>query len=332
MLLFLFYCFQKKKYMGKCSFSFDFVRFCVKILYTISSIQEERAMISVFDVDKLRELLRDFYAITGVRITVFDESLRELVAYPAQVAPYCALIRNSAEGLKACMDCDRQACKNAAEKKKTHVYRCHAGLTEAVTPLYEGDMLIGFLFFGHVFPYASHEEGWAEIKRHCAALPIDWEKLREAVLQAKPMQEDYVRSAAHILHAVASYLILERMATLKEDLLEVRLDTYISKHYTEPLDAARLSQAMGIGKTQLYALTKKLYRQGTAARIRELRMAKARSLLREQRQLPLVEVAWQCGYLDYNYFFTVFKREVGCTPREWRNAAESPESPVPGVG
>ena len=63
----------------------------------------------------------------------------------------------------------------------------------------------------------------------------------------------------------------------------------------------------------------KLYQQGMAKRIRELRMEKAKSLLREQRDLPLAEVAWQCGYQDYNYFFTVFKREVGCTPKEWRN-------------
>ena len=279
-------------------------------------------MISVFDVEKLQKLLKDFFSITGIRITVFDDSMRELVAYPMQVAPYCALIRESAEGLTACRHCDQQACRAAAEKKKTHIYRCHAGLTEAVTPLYGNNILIGFLLFGHVFPYANHEEGWQEIQRRCAALPVDMEKLHAAILQAAPVQEAYVRSAAHILHAVASYLILEHMATLREDLLEVRLDTYIAKHYVEPLDAARLSRILGIGKTQLYALTKKLYQQGMAARIRELRMEKAKSLLRERRDMSLAEVAWQCGYQDYNYFFTVFRREVGCTPREWRNGSD----------
>ena len=259
-------------------------------------------MISVFDEEKLQKLLRDFYAITGIRITVFDDSMRELVAYPMQAAPYCGLIRESTEGLKACMDCDRQACMAAAKIKKTHIYHCHAGLTEAVTPLYGNNILIGFLLFGQVFPYANHEEGWLEIKRRCASLPLDLEKLHEALLQAVPVSEEYVSSAAHILHAVASYLILERMAALREDLLEVRLDTYIANHYTEPLDAARISKAMGIGKTQLYSLTKKLYQQGMASRIRKLRMEKAKSLLREQKDLPLAEVAWQCGYQDYNYF------------------------------
>ena len=132
------------------------------------------------------------------------------------------------------------------------------------------------------------------------------------------LEEHYVRSAAHILHAVASYLILERMASLQEDLLAARLDTYISGHFTEHLNAAKLAGILGIGKTQLYELSHRLYNQGTAARVRELRMEKAKELLSEQKQLSLVEIATQCGYHDYNYFFTVFSREVGCTPSQWR--------------
>ena len=281
-------------------------------------------MISVFDVEKLRELLKDFYAISHIRTTVFDENMRELVAYPPKVPPYCAVIRESPEGLEACMDCDRRACREAQKKHRTHIYRCHAGLTEAVTPLYVGEMLAGYLLFGHVFPYAGHEEGWEEVRERVKTLPVDAARLRSAVFQAQPMQETYVHAAAHILHAVATYLILERMATLKEDMLEVRLDAYISAHFAEPVDASDAAEALGIGKTQLYALSRKLYGKGIAERIRELRMEKARSLLREKTRLPLAEVAWQCGYPDYNYFFSVFRREVGCTPRQWRLGQESP--------
>jgi AraC-like DNA-binding protein len=117
---------------------------------------------------------------------------------------------------------------------------------------------------------------------------------------------------------VASYLILERMATLKEDMLAVRLDAYLSAHFTEHLNAVKIAEALGVGKTQLYELSQKLYSKGTAARVRELRMEKAKELLKGQKQLPLSEVAALCGYHDYNYFFTVFSREVGMTPGEWR--------------
>ena len=276
------------------------------------------AVISVFDINKLRSLLKDFYQVSRIRITVFDENLNELVAYPEQVAPWCAVIRESTRGMLACQACDREGCKAAEQKKKTHIYRCHAGLTEAATPLYMGDVLIGYLIFGHVFPYRNHEEGLADILSNCEGCGIDREKLREAIRQAVPLSEEYVRSAAHILHAVATYLIRERMATLKEDLLEVRLDSFISAHYTEPLNSAMLAEKLGIGKTQLYSLTKKLYQQGLAAHIRTLRMEKAKALLQVQPGIPLAEIAWQCGFPDYNYFFTVFKREVGCTPAGWR--------------
>ena len=62
-----------------------------------------------------------------------------------------------------------------------------------------------------------------------------------------------------------------------------------------------------------------LYGCGIAEKIRSLRMEKAKELLSMQKQLPLAEVAALCGYHDYNYFITVFSREVGCSPGEWRS-------------
>ena len=66
-------------------------------------------MITVFDLEKLENLLRDFYKITQIRITVFDADLNELVSYPQSVAPYCKVIRSTAKGLQACVECDRRA-------------------------------------------------------------------------------------------------------------------------------------------------------------------------------------------------------------------------------
>lgn len=277
-------------------------------------------MISIFDLEKLDDVLKDFYNISQIRITVFDENLTELISYPREVAPYCNVIRQSLEGLEACMDCDRCACKMAANIHRTHIYRCHAGLTEAVTPLYIGDVLIGYLLFGHVFSYPSHEEGWAVIQRLCASLPVDKDVLHDTVFEAIPIEESYIRSAARILHAVASYLSLEHMATLNENLLAVRLDSYLSAHFTEKLNAVQLSKHLNIGKTQLYELSHRLYGCGTAERIRTLRMNKAKELMLYNPDLPLSEVAFCCGYSDYNYFITVFTRENGLPPGAWRNA------------
>lgn len=275
-------------------------------------------MISIFDLEKLSGLLKDFYEISHIRITVFDENLTELVSYPERVAPYCAVIRGTSKGFDACMACDRQACEKAAKKHSTYIYRCHAGLTEAVTPLYVGDVLVGYILFGHVFSYPSHEEGWAVVEQRCADLRVNMRMLKDTIFSAALIEENYIRSAAQILHAVASYLILERMATLKEDLLAARLDAYLSAHYSEKIKAPMIAEYLGIGKTQLYELSKQLYGCGIAERIRALRMEKAKALLREQKKLTLSEIAALCGYSDYNYFITVFSRETGWSPGDFR--------------
>lgn len=44
-------------------------------------------MISVFDIQKLRGFLRDFYALTQIRIMVYDDQFRELCAYPEERSP-----------------------------------------------------------------------------------------------------------------------------------------------------------------------------------------------------------------------------------------------------
>ncbi len=279
-------------------------------------------MISIFDLEKLRGLMKDFYAISHIRITVFDENLTELVSYPEKVAPYCAVIRGTSRGFDACMLCDRQACQKAAKKHTTYIYKCHAGLTEAATPLYVGDVLVGYLLFGHVFSYSSHEKGWSVIEQCCRPYHVNERMLKEAIFDAPLIREDYIRSAAQILHAVASFLIMERMATLNEDLPAVRLDSYLAAHFTEDLNAAMICEYLGIGKTQLYDISRQLYGCGIAEKLRSLRIEKAKTLLTDHKELSLAEIASQCGYHDYNYFIAVFSRETGISPGAYRKAAK----------
>lgn len=275
-------------------------------------------MVSLFDIEKLTSLIRDFYQITNIRTTVFDENLNELVSYPRRVAPYCEVIRSSHCGLEACVSSDRNACRVAAEKRGTVVYRCHAGFTEAVTPLFIGDILVGYLLFGHVFSYASPEDGWNAVEKNTRSLQVNKQILKDAVMDAKYMPEETVRSAAHILRAVASYLILEHMASLRQDRIAVKLDSYLTSHFAEKINVNSLCDALHIGKTQLYKLSHQLYGCGITQRIRFLRIALAKKLLADPENYTLSEISDRCGYGDYNYFIAVFSKETGCAPNAWR--------------
>ena len=275
-------------------------------------------MISVFDLNKLRSVLKDFYQISRIRITVFDENLQELCAYPESIPAFCKIIRSCETGKSACARCDKAACEKAARERKTQIYRCHAGLTEAVTPLIVHDVLVGYLFFGHVFAYSDYESGWEEIQRCCHSLPLDRKALRAACMERPRIEYDYVLSATQILLAVASYLVMERMATLQTDPLAVQIDEYLSEHFTERLRAPDLCQHFRIGKTQLYKLSRQLYGCGISTHVRDMRVKLAKELLTERPDLSLADIAVQCGYRDYNYFINVFTQAAGISPGAFR--------------
>lgn len=275
-------------------------------------------MVSVFNLEQLQSLMKDFYAIAGIRITVFDKDLRELVSYPERCPDFCNRIRATREGSAACIRCDREACARAARQNGTYLYRCHAGLTEAIVPLYVGNVLVGYLLFGHVFPYDSLETGWEVIRERCKKYPVDLEKLKVSCAALPRVSREYVRSAARILHATASYLVLERMATLQPDSAAARLDEYLEAHYTENLTVQSLCQELGIGRTRLYKLAEQLYGCGISQQVRKLRMERARKLLLDRPDLSITQIAAECGYSDYNYFIAVFSRTWGTPPNQFR--------------
>lgn len=275
-------------------------------------------MISTFNMSKLNSLLRDFYTLTQIRITIFDETFKELAAYPEHIAPFCQIIRTDAEAEAACRRCDAYACKTASTRHTPYVYRCHAGLSEAISPIYMGNIVIGYLLFGHIMAYPSHEEGWERIWPLCQKYRLDKNKLYEACLERPLITEEYILSASHILQAVASYLCMERMVTLRQKDLPVQIDEYIMQHYTEDIDVKSICEHFNIGKTTLYELASQNYGKGIAEHIRTLRIEKAKTLLIDYPDMTISEIASACGFLDYNYFITIFKRIVGMPPKKYR--------------
>lgn len=274
-------------------------------------------MISSFDLTKLQSLLKDFHELTHIRITVFDDSFHELASYPEQIATFCQIIRSTPTGAEKCHLCDKSACLTASKQRTAHIYRCHAGLTECITPIILGNIVIGYLLFGHVFSYSSHEDGWKQIQQNCISYPINMSSLKAACDSLPLIEEDYITSASHIMQAVGSFLCMERMVSLRQQELPVKIDAYIQEHFTEKLDAPQIARHFGIGKTKLYEIAKESYGVGIAEYIRSLRIKKAKQLLKEQPDLSLAEIAAECGFSDYNYFITVFKRDVGLSPKNY---------------
>ena len=130
--------------------------------------------------------------------------------------------------------------------------------------------------------------------------------------------EETILAASRILMAVTSWLCIDQMISLRRQELPVQLDDYIEKNLDRPLDTELLCAHFHIGKTALYKISREYYGEGIAEHIRRRRIERARRLLTENENLSIREISEQCGFTDYNYFITVFKKYCGESPARYR--------------
>ncbi len=66
-----------------------------------------------------------------------------------------------------------------------------------------------------------------------------------------------------------------------------------------------------------------VYDMGVSEYILVLRMQKAKQLLSDGEHIA--DVAAACGFSDYNYFFKVFRKRCGMTPKQFQDSARPEE-------
>ena len=271
----------------------------------------------IFDLEKIQSLLTDFNAITDFHVSLFNDELEAIGGCQSAQSP-CDPIRGCREGLAACCACDRAAFQAAAKQNAPYIYRCHAGLTEAVAPIFLEGRLIGYLVFGRILSYASYEEAWQSVSARCAHLPLKQQELEHLCRQVPLVPEKKILASAQLLSAVSSYVALERMVRRRAEDQTFRLEQYLNAHYTEPITTEEICRRMQLSRTQLYRISQKTYGRGAAQQIRKMRIDLAKKLLEEQPAMGIAEVASACGFSEYNYFIHVFSETVGVSPGLYR--------------
>lgn len=82
----------------------------------------------------------------------------------------------------------------------------------------------------------------------------------------------------------------------------------------------RLCREAGMSHPQLHRRLKKATGLSAVQLIRAVRIHHGKRLLRQTR-LPISSIAYDVGFSDPDYFSKVFRKEVGCTPSQYRNGA-----------
>ena len=274
---------------------------------------------TVFHKKELLVLLQDFYCLTGLRAVVFDSFGMEVLSYPPELPAYCRLIRSVPNGKTGCYLCDQAACRKATRQKQTVIYPCHAGLIEVITPIQINDAVVGFLLLSHIVQGADEQGEWDYAQKCCGAYKVDADALREAYNALPRTPYPVLKSASDLLALAAAALYQKGLTRLAADSMQEKLSRYLAGHLHEELTSEALCQALSISRKGLYYLSRQTYGCGIHEQITRLRVQKAMQLLGDT-SLSNAQVGQQVGFPDGNYFYRVFRKQTGLTPRQYRDS------------
>lgn len=99
-----------------------------------------------------------------------------------------------------------------------------------------------------------------------------------------------------------------------------RVINFIEAHISEELSLKRIAGEVCLSPSRLIHRMRGDYNTTVSSCVTELRMKKAKKLLRET-EIPISAIAQDVGYRDQSYFTRVFRKSVGCTPKYYRDSA-----------
>ena len=136
-------------------------------------------------------------------------------------------------------------------------------------------------------------------------------RLANLVKQRRRLQQRYAEMPHLPVASEDPDIVLEDAFLLKiRDVVEARLSD-------ADFDMPQLEQVLGMSRSQVFRKVKALTGASPSVLIRNIRLNKARELLRDHR-LTIAEIAYEVGFSTPAYFSTMFLEAFGKTPSEWR--------------
>ena len=269
-----------------------------------------------FNIEKLDQLLYDFYSLTGLTISVWDADFNQLSFQPKEMRHFCRIIKSSPKGNHRCFLSDKTLCMECAKTGKPATHYCHAGLVDTAVPIKFKDSVMGYMMFGQVTDSAE-KDVCETIKELAREIRVDANDLLKAYEELDTYDKTKTDSAANILKMATRYLWLSEYIEIGYNTIASQIDDYIRANISQNISVNTLCDAFGISKNRLYEISHRWFQKPIGDYIVSVRVNEAKRLL-NSTDMPIHQIATLVGIKDYNYFTKFFKLQVGTPPLQYR--------------
>lgn len=297
---------------------------------TVSSLLGK--LISLVEGDGALRL--NFEDLTGVTLDVPELALPPKNRF--HVCEFCMVAKRTRRGHLGCNQ-NKNITNRLARKRGTgFVGQCHLGLTDIVEPLVYQGRTLGVFYYGSVLREKTRDLAEARIRKYCQRHelqpgPLLRQLNKMPVIKSKEIEE--ARTRLWLVRDLALKLVeassvpVERYRTLlnfgftsKRRMLTPLTQAamgFVHRRYQEPLEVARIADALKCQPTHLSRSFKKSAGYTLSEYIKRVRIDHAMRLLSSE-QYSVGEIGFMVGFQDQSHFGKVFRFFLHMTPKEFR--------------
>lgn len=270
----------------------------------------------IYDHDKLLELMKNFHIITGIKTVVYDHELKIIAAFPYEECEFCSALSEVPEARKKCCNSTVEGCFLCQKRGSLNIYKCHAGLIEAVTPIRIGDIIVGYMMLGQVLAKADKDVKADEIISYASEYIGKEAEFYFSSLVCKSDKE--IKAASKIMESCVCDLLMNHIIEEGNGKVAFELIGYIKEHLSEDLSVNILCERFKISRNTLYRISDSYLGMPIARYIKKKRVEKAEELIKNG--MSVTDVSERLGFCDYGYFGKVFKAVTGKSPTDIKKA------------
>ncbi len=273
-------------------------------------------------LDYIALLKRDYGLNVSFRYHHLPLKYNDILRNVSHDNPYCSFVKFN--DMRHCLLCQKTVVNGGA--KKPYFGTCHAGVGEYVFPVISEDKMLSFI---SVSGYKSDLVNWKNVCRRVGAdekiLREKYERLEDVV---PPVEK--IRPLIIPLVYMLRFLFENETTAGMDDEPNSKIVFnaalgYIFENYKTNLHVSDISRYLNYSQCFVSRIFKKYAGVSVGAYITKLKLKEAAFQLTHSDK-KIIDIAYDLGFGDSNYFSNKFRAFYGKSPRAYRAEKASTET------
>jgi AraC-like DNA-binding protein/ligand-binding sensor protein len=282
--------------------------------------------LDVFYDEEVQRLIDSFAKCFRVRFTIFSADGGDMIlGFPYQSSGFCRMVRENLHLLPACQSQNLAMCRKCEIEQEPVMYRCHAGLHEAVMPITAGrenQTLIGYAMIGQF-----RVKGDKGVKKDFAGIgeAKDASVLKKAYLDLPLYDVKAAQNMVDLFSVLVKFIIMREYIKVRNLGLAEKVSRWLDDHITEQITIDTAAAAVCRSGSSVYHSIKHRYSMSFKQRHTIKSIQYFERLVSAEPNLTISEAALKAGFEDPLYFSRIYKKNRRISPSAFVNKCRKQE-------